>query len=368
MTSLAQYEHARLALAEATTVNDVLSIHDEVEHIRLYAKQIRDRELMIEAAKFQVRVERKLGLVMEAAREAGQIAEGRPKKRGENTPFPPVTLAEVGVDKNLAKRARRAASISEQALEAMIAGIHARMASGKAMLVDPLGAAEKDSRDATRRADHAARTVDGGTVDDLHALAASGFRAGAILADPPWKFLTRSAAGEGRSANLHYKTEFADEIKAMPVADLAAKDCVLFMWMVDWCPQDALDLIAAWGFEHKTTAFTWAKQTKSGEGWHMGQGYWTRSNPEACWLATRGNPKCLYHDVRQLIVHPVMEHSRKPAEIHDRIERLVAGPYLELYARREVEGWRTWGNELAFELPPHDPITGEIIETEGEAA
>jgi N6-adenosine-specific RNA methylase IME4 len=120
------------------------------------------------------------------------------------------------------------------------------------------------------------------------------------------------------------------------------------MWMVDWCPQDALDLLAHYGLRHVTTAFTWVKQNPSGEGWHMGQGYWTRANPEACWLATKGNPKRLYADVRQLIVAPVMEHSRKPDEWLERIERLTEGDYLELQARRPRAGWTSWGDELEF--------------------
>jgi len=202
-----------------------------------------------------------------------------------------------------------------------------------------------------RRAAHATRTSAGGTVDDLHRLAASGFKAAAILADPPWKFVTRSERGEDRSANQHYRTDGLDLIKALPVADIATPDAVLFMWMVDWCPAAALEVIEAWGFAHKTTAFTWAKQNESGEGWHMGQGYWTRANPEDCWLGTRGNPQRLYADVRQLIVAPVMEHSRKPDEIYGRIERLVDGPYLELYARRERNGWLSWGDELPFKAP-----------------
>jgi N6-adenosine-specific RNA methylase IME4 len=159
-------------------------------------------------------------------------------------------------------------------------------------------------------------------------------------------------------------------MKALPIAELAAEDCVLFMWMVDWCPQDALDLMRAWGFTHKTTAFTWTKTTESGAEF-MGQGYWTRANPEVCWLATRGNPKRLFADVRQLVTAPVMEHSRKPEEIYARIERLVAGLYLELFARRPREGWVSWGNELPFVMPcetlPYDPETGEILETSSPA-
>ena len=161
--------------------------------------------------------------------------------------------------------------------------------------------------------------------NDLHRLAASGFQAGTILADPPWKFLTRSERGEGRSASQHYCTQALDRIKALPVAQLAAPDAVLFLWVLDWYLAAALDVIAAWGFEHKTCAFTWVKQTESGNGWHMGQGYWTRANPEQCWLATRGRPKRLNADVRKLIVSPVMEHSRKPDETHERIEHLLAG-------------------------------------------
>jgi N6-adenosine-specific RNA methylase IME4 len=153
-----------------------------------------------------------------------------------------------------------------------------------------------------RRAAHAARTMNGGTIENLHHLASFGFKASAILADPPWKFVTRSERGEGRSANQHYRTEGLDLIKQLPVERLAADDCTLFMWMPDWFVQGALEVVEAWGFKHKTTGFTWAKLNESGEGWHMGNGYWTRANPEVCWLCTRGNPKRLYEDVRQLIV------------------------------------------------------------------
>src|SRR5262249_22708947 len=138
----------------------------------------------------------------------------------------------------------------------------------------------KTARLAPQREAYAARVAEGCTVDDLHGLADRGPRVGAIMADPPWKYLTRSEKGKGRSASQHYGTEAFEQIKALPVPRLAANDCVLFLWIVDWFPpQLVLELIAAWGFEHKTTAFTWAKQNRSGEGWHLGQGYWTRANP-----------------------------------------------------------------------------------------
>jgi hypothetical protein len=107
-----------------------------------------------------------------------------------------------------------------------------------------------------RRVLNAVRHFDGGTVENLHQLIAAGFRASAILADPPWKFVTRSERGEGRSANQHYRTEGLEQIKQLPVAQLAADDAVLFMWMVDWLPAGAFEVMEAWGFTHKTTAFT----------------------------------------------------------------------------------------------------------------
>jgi N6-adenosine-specific RNA methylase IME4 len=223
------------------------------------------------------------------------------------------------------------------------------MASNKAIMVDPVQAHEKASDLAGRRAAHAERAFAGGTVDDLKALAASGYRAKCFYLDPNWDFRTRSPAGDGRSANVHYNTAAVEQIirdlEAVPA--MAAEDSAMLLWMVDWAPRAALDLIEALGFEHKTTAFTWAKQNEDGDGWHMGQGYWTRANPEDCWLATKGQPKRLHADVRQLVVAPVMEHSRKP-DLYDEIERLVEGPYLELYARRPRKGWTSWGNELEF--------------------
>jgi hypothetical protein len=134
MTTLAQYEEARAALAKATMVDEIVDIHDEVEHIKLYARQINDSLLLADASAFQVRVERRLGEVLLAAKETGEIRQGRQKSPGEG-PFRP-TLAELGVSKNLSSRAQKRASISEQAFENMIEGIRHRIASGHAKIIN----------------------------------------------------------------------------------------------------------------------------------------------------------------------------------------------------------------------------------------
>jgi N6-adenosine-specific RNA methylase IME4 len=204
----------------------------------------------------------------------------------------------------------------------------------------------RHQRQILARGAYMARIAEGCTVGDLHRLGASGYKAGAILADPPWRYGTWSDKGRDRSPDRHYDTEPLAGIKALPVPELAARDCALFLWCVDWLLPGAFDVLAAWGFTFIKIAFVWVKQNASGEGLPCGMGKWTRAGAEMCLLATRGNPKRLAADVHQVIVAPAAEHSRKPDEAHDRIERLVGGPYLELYARRERIGWTTWGNEL----------------------
>jgi N6-adenosine-specific RNA methylase IME4 len=169
---------------------------------------------------------------------------------------------------------------------------------------------------------------------------------GVILADPPWTFATYSTKGKGRSTEAHYDCMSLAEIKALPVGDWAAPDCALFLWATDPSLPQALEVMAAWGFVYKTVAFTWAKTTKDGAGFPIGCGYWTRANPEQCLLATRGRPQRLSRAVPQLVLAPRREHSRKPDEVYERIEALVAGPYLELFAREQRTGWDSWGDEV----------------------
>ena len=180
-----------------------------------------------------------------------------------------------------------------------------------------------------------------------------------ILADPPWRFNTWNktevvaARGYGSaSASIHYRTMPLADIKALPVADVCATDCTLFIWTCWPMLLESLALIEAWGFKFKTCGFFWTKahagqieMFRDDMDALMGQGYWTRSNSEPCLLATRGHPKRLNADVRQGIIEPRREHSRKPDCVHERIERLVGGPYIELFARQSRPGWTSWGNE-----------------------
>lgn len=166
-----------------------------------------------------------------------------------------------------------------------------------------------------------------------------------ILADPPWAFRTYVGDGVPTQAVDPYATMSAADLLALPVADVAAKDCALFMWVVDSNLDQALALGAAWGFTFKTCAFVWVK-SKPG-GWPVvGMGYWTRKQTEQCWLFTKGSPKRLSKGVEQIIHCPRGAHSAKPDRQYEHIEALVGGPYLELFARSQRLGWAAWGNEV----------------------
>jgi N6-adenosine-specific RNA methylase IME4 len=171
-----------------------------------------------------------------------------------------------------------------------------------------------------------------------------------IYADPPWTFATYSRKGKGRSAEAHYDCMSLADIKALPVAQWAADDCVLFLWTTDPLLEKALDTVQVWGFTYKTVGFYWAKLNRpdvpyNDHSFFTGLGFWTRSNPELCLLATRGKPRRRRADVRKLIVSPRREHSRKPDEAYERIEALCEGPYLEMFARFSRPGWDRWGSD-----------------------
>jgi N6-adenosine-specific RNA methylase IME4 len=173
-----------------------------------------------------------------------------------------------------------------------------------------------------------------------------------IYADPPWTFSTYSRKGKGRSAEAYYDCMSLADIKALPVAEWAAAECVLLLWTTDPLLPTALDVLSAWGFTYKTVGFYWAKLNKSADpaiyrdgDFFTGLGFWTRANPEMCLLATRGHPHRRNANVRKLIVSPRREHSRKPDEAYGRIEGLCEGPYLEMFARSTRPGWDRWGAE-----------------------
>jgi N6-adenosine-specific RNA methylase IME4 len=366
-TAIAPYDNACRALAEARSVDEVKDIRDQAIAMAAYARQAKNRDLEADAVEIRMRATRRLDQLRQAQKDSVGLNEGgRPKTwLLENPVLPKPTLASQGIDKNLAQQARVLGALSEQQFEARIT--EARDAVAR-VIHRVVQVADIDLERAKAAASAEPGGPAGGTVDGLIRLAASGYRASTILADCPWQFVTWSHCGlagdktqdnrSQRSRAAPYKTMPIEEICTLPVEALAAKDCVLFFWVVRTRLWDAMEVIRRWGFGKPTSvAFGWFKgedeENPEDIQVPMGTGYWTRAGFEQCWIATRGNPRRLYADVREVIIEPRREHSRKPDCVHDRIERLVAGPYLELFARRERPKWTTWGNEIP--PPPLEP-------------
>ena len=168
-----------------------------------------------------------------------------------------------------------------------------------------------------------------------------------IYADLPWSYRVWSKKGAGRSAEAHYPTMSMEDIKALPVGELADRDCALFLWMTLPMLREAWGVLDAWGFTFKTVAFVWIKLNRQANTLFTGMGYWTRANAEICILATRGHPKRQARNVHQVIVSHIEEHSKKPDEARRRIEALMGDvPRIELFARQYPPGWDVWGNEV----------------------
>lgn len=183
-----------------------------------------------------------------------------------------------------------------------------------------------------------------------------------ILADPPWHFRPRTALQMSnwtsrRDAEKHYAVLGVDDISAMPVKDLSAPDSHLFLWTTGPCLPQAFQVMESWGFRYSAVAFVWVKLKRSynplqlrilpaaESDLHFGLGLTTRKNTEFVLLGRRGNAHRNAKDVREVIMAPRREHSRKPDEIYSRIERYCDGPYLELFARQTRPQWTSWGNE-----------------------
>lgn len=187
---------------------------------------------------------------------------------------------------------------------------------------------------------------------------------GCIVCDPPWHFRARTALQmtnwtSRRDAEKHYPVMRVEDIAALPVGDLATDASHLFLWITGPLLIEGkhIPIMQAWGFKPSSMAFTWIKMKRSFDAQqlrvtpllesdlHVGLGLTTRKNAEFCVLGRRPKAKRIARNIREVILAPVREHSRKPDEAYERIRRYCEGPYIELFAREKRPGFDGWGNE-----------------------
>ena len=345
-TTPSAFASARTALAEARTTVEAKDVHDRAEGLRAYARLAGDRSLEIEAAEIRIRAARRLGgLLAETPRNSGELRRGEIPAVPQRHSGEIKNLAELGVTRKLSAYAQVLAALSESDFQAV-------MTSWRSKIV---GSAERVTTTVVRELDRRKRDE---SLGDPPPLPQAQYRV--IYADPPWDF----RGGRGRGAHNHYPTMRDSEIERLPVRDLAAIDgAALFLW----CPcahvDTAIEVMTAWGFVFRTVVFVWQKRTARDERDRLGMGFWSRIQTEFVLLGTRGRVARLDTGTRveQIVRSPVGAHSAKPAEVYERIEALLNGPYIELFARGDARpGWDTWGLEAkrapcaccAYDGPP----------------
>lgn len=172
-----------------------------------------------------------------------------------------------------------------------------------------------------------------------------------IYADPPWEYKQKQINfqhyNEGKKyenhVTEHYHTMSRKELFDMRdvINKICDTDCLLFMWATGPNLDLAIDLGRNWGFEFKTIAFIWDKQRTN-------FGFYTLSQCELCLVFKRGKiPKKQCNNIKQFLSEHVKEHSLKPNEIRNRIDKMFSEyPRIELFARQQIDGWDCWGDEL----------------------
>ena len=169
-----------------------------------------------------------------------------------------------------------------------------------------------------------------------------------IYADPPWNYNDKGCAG---AAEQHYTTLSLEYLKRLRVIDIVADNAVLFLW----CPYpmipEMFPVMESWGFKYKTIGFNWIKHSKTRQKFAFGCGRWTRANSEPCFIGVRGKIKAIDHSISQLIVQPLTYHSEKPYVVRKKIVKLIGDlPRIELFARKKVDGWDCWGDEVESDI------------------
>jgi N6-adenosine-specific RNA methylase IME4 len=168
-----------------------------------------------------------------------------------------------------------------------------------------------------------------------------------ILADPPWQFTNRT----GKMAPEHkrlkrYDTLSLKEICEIPVALATDTQAHLYLWVPNALLPEGLEVMKAWGFQYKTNMI-WHKVRKDGGPDGRGVGFYFRNTTEMILFGIRGRMRTLGPGRSQVNIIRTMkqEHSRKPDELYEIVERCSPGPYLELFARGTREKWTAWGNQ-----------------------
>jgi N6-adenosine-specific RNA methylase IME4 len=311
MTQLIKYDAARKALAEARRVDEVKTIRDKAVAVAAYAKQAKDTQLIDHATDIRLRAERRAGellLAMEknkGARGGGKkdAPRGRLKQPRDVTP----KLAEIGISKSQSANWQRLAKLPEKDFEN-------KVGAAKRKAVNALdGTAKRDRQE--MRAEDERRVA---------ALAPIAGKFRALVIDPPWDYEWLSVAGRAKPG---YATMSHEQLLALDVAAWAEENSHLYLWTTNNFMTRAVELMARWGFAHKTV-LTWVKPK-------IGLGSYFRNTTEHVLFGVRGELRTRSDSIRTHFEAPMGEHSEKPEKFYEIVRAASHGPYGELFQRQE---------------------------------
>jgi N6-adenosine-specific RNA methylase IME4 len=169
-----------------------------------------------------------------------------------------------------------------------------------------------------------------------------------IYADPPWDYVAGRPMDGSKGIKDHYDCLKIHDLCSLDIGSLATENCVLFMWVTYPVLKEAFNVMEAWGFRYATVGFTWVKETRDGNLYEMGLGFYTRANAELCLIGRKTHvPERQSRSVPQIVFAPRTKHSEKPHVVRERIVELYGNlPRIELFSRHVVPGWDRHGIDI----------------------
>jgi N6-adenosine-specific RNA methylase IME4 len=328
-TVAAHVEAMRRAYGEiesARTIDDVKDIRDRAEAARQYAKAAGySREITNMCAEIKIRAERKAGTLLAEMPKApgGQPYQNQSPPTGSTKQPVAPSYKDLGIEKTQAHRWQQSAAIPDDVVDAYIE--------------DVKDAGEDVTSIGLRQ--FAARQRQPAPVNEPVPLPGGKFSC--IVIDPPWpiqKIETLRRPDQG--VRLDYPIMSLDDIAKIPVAEKSADDCHIYLWVTHKYLPAGLDLLEEWGFRYQCVMTWWKHTGVSPYSWMY--------DTEHVLFGHRGNLPLLKMGMRLHLDAPNVRggHSTKPDVFYERVLAASPGPRLEMFARRERDGFTAWGNEV----------------------
>ncbi len=325
-SGLVKLEKATQMLAEIKTVDDAKKLIDLSEAARVYAKQVElGLEAQNHAAEIKLRAQRRAGEILLKMKEKGERQSQGGDRKSKYQPDT-LKLSDIEISKLDSSRWQQIAALPEKKFEEYI-----EESKDEEKELTTAGALK------LCKVQHREERVQE-IVKENKELDSSLGKFNVIYADPPWEY--DFSASDNRKIENQYPTMPLEKICALPVGEIAAEDCVLFLWATSPKLREALQVIDDWGFEYKTS-MVWVKD-------QIGMGYYARQKHEWLLIAARGNLPVPLPDNRphSVIEAPRGKHSEKPEEFYSVIETMYPEyPKIELFSRKNRKGWASWGNQ-----------------------